>query len=240
MDMRDAGRGDTSGGSMDGHDFVPAPTRSAAAAAARLGPGSVTEDDVRRAVSAFTRQDTGDAGEQSSVGSAVALAVSTRAGVPGIWLTRRSLTLRKHPGQFALPGGRMDPGEDAPTAARRELAEELGVALPDGAVLGLLDDYTTRSGYTMTPVVLWAGADRGTTANPGEVAEVFFVPFDELDVEPLFDRIPQSQRPVIKLPWRGGYLHAPTAAVIYQFREVVLHGEHTRVADFEQPVFAWR
>ncbi|WP_200171769.1 NUDIX hydrolase [Tomitella cavernea] len=230
---------------MDGHDFIPASPRPAAGAGndgagVQFGPGSVTEDDVRRAVSAFARQEARRPGEQSSVGSAVALAVSTRDGVPGIWLTRRSPALRKHPGQFALPGGRMDPGEDAPTAARRELTEELGVALPDCAVLGLLDDYPTRSGYTMTPVVLWAGADRVTTANPGEVAEVFFVPFDELDVEPLFDRIPESQRPVIKLPWRGGYLHAPTAAVIYQFREVVLHGEHTRVADFEQPVFAWR
>ncbi|WP_372497945.1 NUDIX hydrolase [Tomitella fengzijianii] len=210
-----------------------------AGAAARFGPGSVTEDDVRCAVAAFTRQEGGGAGGHA-VGSAVALAVSTRGGVPGIWLTRRSLTLRKHPGQFALPGGRMDPGEDGPTAARRELAEELGVELADDAVLGMLDDYTTRSGFTMTPVVLWAGEDRVTCPSPDEVADVFFVPFDELDIEPLFDRIPESDRPVIKLPWRGGHLHAPTAAVIYQFREVVLHGEHTRVANFEQPVFAWR
>lgn len=134
----------------------------------------------------------------------------------------------------------MDPGETESAAARRELREELDVGVGEQDVLGLLDDYTTRSGYTMTPVVLWAGVDREVRANPAEVAEVFFVPFRELDVQPRFDTIEQSDRPVIKLPWRGGFLHAPTAAVVYQLREVILHGEHTRVAEFEQPVFAWR
>lgn len=191
----------------------------------------------------FQRRGVGDAAapaEGRPVRSAVAIAVTMRGDEPGIWLTRRSFALRSHPGQFALPGGRVDPGEDECAAARRELEEELGVVVGEREVLGVLDDYTTRSGYTMTPVVLWAGADRPVTPNPGEVAEVFFVPFEEVDVEPLFDRIPQSDRPVVKLPWRGGHLHAPTAAVIYQFREVVLHGKHTRVADLEQPVFAWR
>ncbi len=205
-------------------------------------PRPVDADALRSALDGFPRIAAGRAQADggAAVGSAVALAVSSRAGVPGIWLTRRSWSLRNHPGQFALPGGRVDPGEDEVTAARRELAEELGVSVEQHDVIGLLDDYVTRSGYSMTPVVLWAGRERRTTPSPAEVADVFFVPFEELDVEPVFDRIPQSERPVIKLPWRGGFLHAPTAAVIYQFREVVLRGEHTRVADFEQPVFAWR
>ncbi len=200
---------------------------------------------VRERLEAFPRIASGPdagpgAGQSPPARSAVALAVSVQSGVPGIWLTRRALTLRTHPGQFALPGGRVDAGEDECAAARRELDEELGVAVPASDVLGVLDDYTTRSGFTMTPVVLWAGEDPHPVPSPAEVAEVFFVPLRELDVQARFDTIEESVRPVIKLPWRGGFLHAPTAAVIYQFREVVLHGEHTRVADFEQPVFAWR
>jgi hypothetical protein len=45
---------------------------------------------------------------------------------------------------------------------------------------------------------------------------------------------------VIQLPLLGSYLHAPTAAIIYQFCQVALHGAGTRVAHFEQPVFAWK
>ena len=173
--------------------------------------------------------------------AAVALTIVESGGHLGIWLTQRALSLRSHPGQFALPGGRIDQGEDAPGAARRELAEELGVELPADSVLGRLDDYVTRSGFVMSPVVLW-GADlqHEVIPSPAEVAEVFFISFNELDVEAEFEYIPESDKPVIMLRWRDGYLHAPTAAVMYQFREVVLRGRSTRVADFEQPVFAWR
>jgi hypothetical protein len=113
--------------------------------------------------------------------------------------------------------------------------------LPPDAVLGALDDYATRSGYVITPVVLWAG-EHGEPLHPNEdeVAEVFDIPFTDLDVEPVFVAIPESDRPVIRLPLRGGWLHAPTAAVLHQFREVVLRGRRTRVAHLEQPVFAWR
>lgn len=196
-----------------------------------------TRAAARRRLAAFETRTS----ESTASAAAVALTVVERGGELGIWLTQRALTLRSHPGQFALPGGRMDAGEDAPTAARRELSEELGVDLPAESVLGRLDDYATRSGFVMSPVVLWAAdAHREVRPSPAEVAEVFFVSFSELDVEPKFERIPESDRPVITLPWRDGLLHAPTAAVIYQFREVVLRGRSTRVADLEQPVFAWR
>ncbi len=172
--------------------------------------------------------------------AAVAVAVTSVEGTRGIWLTKRPSKMRAHPGQFALPGGRVDPGEDVEAAALRELDEEIGVEVDRSEVLGRLDDYPTRSGYLITPIVCWAGADRDTSPNPAEVARLFFVPMDEVAVTPRFISIPESPRPVIQLPIVDSLVHAPTAAVIYQFAEVVLRGRHTRVDQLEQPVFAWR
>jgi 8-oxo-dGTP pyrophosphatase MutT (NUDIX family) len=173
--------------------------------------------------------------------ASVAIAVTTGEGAePGVWLTRRVSNLRAHPGQFALPGGKLDQGEDAVDAALRELHEELGVLAGRSAVLGLLDDYATRSGYVITPVVLWIGRPPPLVPNPAEVAEVYTIPFADLDVTPRYVTIPESDRPVIQLPLLGRFVHAPTAAVLFQFREVAIRHRMTRVAHFEQPVFAWR
>ncbi len=156
-------------------------------------------------------------------------------------ITRRAARLRAHARQWALPGGRIEPGESAPAAALRELAEEIGVVLDPGAVLGRLDDYPTRSGFVITPVVVW-GDGAEPTPNPDEVVSVYRVPLDDLDRPevPILVAIPESERPVIQLPLLGSLIHAPTAAVLYQLREVVLHGRATRVDHFEQPVWAWR
>jgi 8-oxo-dGTP pyrophosphatase MutT (NUDIX family) len=157
-------------------------------------------------------------------------------------LTRRARTLRDHGGQWALPGGRLDPPEDAQAAALRELAEEVGLTLGDDAVLGALDDYPTRSGFVITPVVVWSGTGGALVPNPAEVASVHRVPLGELDKPdvPRLVSIPESDRPVIQLPLLGSMIHAPTAAVVFQAREVVVHGRSTRVDHFEQPVWAWR
>jgi 8-oxo-dGTP pyrophosphatase MutT (NUDIX family) len=155
-------------------------------------------------------------------------------------LTRRAATLRKHAGQWALPGGRAEPGESIGEAGRRELAEEVGLELGEDAVLGLLDDYPTRSGYVITPVVLWAGEVGELTPNPAEVAHVYRIPLADIDREPRFISIPESDAPVIQVPLFDRFVHAPTGAVMYQLREVVLHGRPTRVDHLEQPVFAWR
>lgn len=157
----------------------------------------------------------------------------------GIWLTERTTHLRAHAGQFALPGGRLDEDEDPVGAALRELWEELGVRLRRADVLGRLDDFATRSGYRISPVVVWAGEAPDLTPNPAEVARVHRISLADLDITPRFVSIPQSDRPVIQLPLLGTLVHAPTAAVLHQFREVVLHRRHTRVAHLEQPVFAW-
>jgi 8-oxo-dGTP pyrophosphatase MutT (NUDIX family) len=162
-------------------------------------------------------------------------------GRPCFVLTRRAPRLRAHGGQWALPGGRLDEGESPETAALRELAEEVGLPAAPGDVLGRLDDYPTRSGFVITPVVVWGDAGR-LEPNPHEVAAVYRVPLAELDRPdvPRMRAIPESDRPVISIPLLGTFIHAPTAAVLYQLREVAVWGRHTRVSHYEQPVFAWR
>jgi hypothetical protein len=109
-------------------------------------------------------------------------------------------------------------------------------------LLGFLDDYPTRSGFVITPVVFWADDPGALSPNPAEVARVHLVPLEALDAPdvPRFISIPESDRPVIQVPLLGSLIHAPTAAVIYQMREVVSHGRATRVDHLEQPVWAWR
>jgi len=173
--------------------------------------------------------------------ASVALCIQAAAGGDTLLITRRAQNLRNHAGQWALPGGRRDDGESIEDAALRELREETGVSLEASAVLGMLDDYVTRSGYLMTPVVTWGGtADGELTAAPAEVARIFRVPLADLDVEPEFLHIPQVPGPVIRLPLFDRYVHAPTAAIIYQFCQVALHGNTLRVAQFEAPVHLWR
>jgi 8-oxo-dGTP pyrophosphatase MutT (NUDIX family) len=173
--------------------------------------------------------------------AAVAVVVVEGDDGPGIVLTKRSSRLRAHAGQWALPGGRLDAGETFADAALRELHEELGLMVDAGNVIGLLDDYPTRSGYVITPVVVWSDlAAAQMQPNPDEVASAHVVSGDVLDVEPRFIRIPESDAPVIQLPMLDTLIHAPTAAVVYQFRELALHGRVIRVDDLEQPVFAWR
>jgi 8-oxo-dGTP pyrophosphatase MutT (NUDIX family) len=156
-------------------------------------------------------------------------------------LTLRAAGLRAHRGQWALPGGRCDEGETPVEAALRELHEELGLELKADDVLGLLDDYPTRSGYLITPVVVWAGASAAISPNPNEVASVHRIALENIERPDAFDfiAIPESTRRVIRFHHAGRLIHAPTAALIYQFREV-LAGRDTRVAELEQPVFAWK
>lgn len=157
-------------------------------------------------------------------------------------LTRRSSKLRNHPGQWALPGGRIDPGETPEQTALREMAEEVDLHLEEAAVLGRLDDFVTRSGFVMTPVVIWAGPCRTLEPNPAEVDSIHRIPVTEFlrDDAPRLSRSPASEHPVLRMPVGRTSIAAPTAAVLYQFREVCILDRDTRVAHFDQPQFAWR
>ncbi len=157
-------------------------------------------------------------------------------------LTKRSRGLNNHAGQYALPGGRIDEGESEVQAALREMREEIGLDLPEQSILGRLDDYPTRSGYLIAPWVVWAEPGSPMQANPDEVAAIFHIPLTDLMLpgSPEFVSIPESERPVIRYPLLGKLIHAPTAAVMYQFIEVAIAGRDTRVAHLEQAPFAWR
>ena len=176
--------------------------------------------------------------------AAVAITV-VEADVPGeaaFLLTKRTPRLRSHGGQWALPGGRVDAGETIERTALRELHEELGVLASTDDVLGALDDYPTRSGYLIAPVVIWLPQKVQVTPNPAEVAAAYRIRCAELfrPDSPEILPIPESDRPIIRLPLPVATVNAPTAAVLYQFKEVALAGRDTRVDHFEQPVFAWR
>lgn len=168
--------------------------------------------------------------------------VDGTAGGAALLLTRRGAHLSAHARQWAFPGGRLDPGETPLEAALREMHEEVGLELDESHLLGRLDDYPTRSGYVMSPFVFWITDDHEPVANPAEVASVHRIAFDELrrPDSPRFVEIPESDRPVVQVPVGGDLIHAPTGAIMYQFRAVGLEGVPTRVDELEQPVFAWK
>lgn len=164
------------------------------------------------------------------------------AGGASFVLCRRSAGLNRHASQWALPGGRLDAGETTIDAALRETDEEIGVRLGPDSVLGLLDDYATRSGYVITPVVVWGGAGVEIVPHPDEVLAAYRIGLHQLTRHdsPRFVTIPESDRPVVQVPLGGDLIHAPTGALLVQFRWVALDGRiNERVHDFEQPVFAW-
>ena len=171
--------------------------------------------------------------------AAVAIVIMLDGEVPILPIFQRTQTMSRHAGQMAIPGGRVHDREGVHECALRELAEELGITLSRDDILGDLDDFDTRSGFTITPVVAWSGAGRGALKpSPAEVARIFLVPVPELGEA----AAEAAHRPPdrFSLVLREVEVFAPTAAILYQFSEVAVDGRSTRVADFHQPSWTHR
>lgn len=179
--------------------------------------------------------------DQSSYGEEISACRVDEADAALI-LTRRSPLLKHHAGQWALPGGRLDEGETPEDTALRELREEVGLSLTRDRMLGRLDDFTTRSGFIMTPIVFWGGPEVDLIPDPREVRSVHRIPIREFlrPDAPILEDQPAHPHPILYMPVGNSWIASPTAALLYQFREVAILGNPTRVAHFDQPRFAWR
>jgi 8-oxo-dGTP pyrophosphatase MutT (NUDIX family) len=225
-------------------------------ALASLRADAALRDAVTARLQAFMPQHATEEATHGLRRAAVALAITdaghgaSLSGMPqqddwsteaALILTRRPGGLRRHAGQWALPGGRLDPGETPEAAALRELAEEVGLRLGTDALLGRLDDYVSRSGFVITPWVVWAGPAHEMQADPAEVASIHRIPLSEFlrADAPILEPSAHGPHPVLKMPVGDTWIAAPTAALLYQFRELVVLGRPTRVAHFDQPTFAW-
>jgi 8-oxo-dGTP pyrophosphatase MutT (NUDIX family) len=167
----------------------------------------------------------------------VALLISPLNGVLTYALTRRALTLRRGAGNYALPGGNFEPGEDAIDAAVRESNEELGLTLERSSAIGLLDDFLTLGGHVVTPVVLWSDAPLALNPDPAEVHAAFLEPLSDLDHPdaPLSVVNPDGGAAILRMYAQGAWINPPTAAFLLQFRDVALHGRDRRVHGVGQP-----
>lgn len=193
-------------------------------------------------VESFERQPIAD-GELVRAAVAFVL-VGNDEGEAAFIITQRPFTLRRHAGQWALPGGRADEDETITETALREVEEELGLELDTEGVVGLLDDFQSRSGFIITPVVVLGPERPELHPSPAEVHAAHVVPLAALDTPgvPTIAASKPGERPLIyfPMPLLGTTIWAPTAAMLYQSREVLLHGRSTRVAHFEQPRWAWQ
>ena len=192
-----------------------------------------TRSTIEANLSAFERS----ASPSPQRAAAVAVVLLDNGGAPCVPIFQRPADMRRHASQMALPGGRVHDGESVAECAMRELHEELGLAVEVADELGRLDDFDTRSGFTITPVVYWSDARAADLSpSPTEVAVMFLPTTAEL-LEAASSAGAGAEFSM-RLP--GVEVFAPTAAMLYQFVEVGLRGRKVRVADFYQPPWTHR
>ncbi|MEG3164245.1 CoA pyrophosphatase [Sphingomonas sp. PB2P19] len=180
----------------------------------RLATALARDVDPRRAM---MRGDDVDAEEAALHEAAVLVAITDR-DEPGVILTKRTETLRRHPGQVAFPGGRVDPGEDAVAAALREADEEIALSPGTVIVIGTVDRYRTGTGYHITPVVGVVPPDLTLRPSEAEVASVFEVPLAFL-VDPANHVAASAEwqgrtRHFYEIQWQDRRIWGATAAMI--------------------------
>ncbi|MFG1703144.1 NUDIX hydrolase [Nonomuraea sp. M3C6] len=192
-----------------------------------LSPIDVLREEIIAHLTAFDRREVPPAGGVRRAAVTVCV-LEDAERAPYTVLIKRAARGR-NPGQWALPGGRLDDGEQAVEAALRELAEETGVTGVE--VAGLLDDFVTDSGFVITPVVAFGGSQE-PVADPREVASVHAVPLERF----LAPGVPRWQGKLLQMPLGPSIvIHAPTGAILWQFAEVALRGREQRVFDVVQP-----
>jgi 8-oxo-dGTP pyrophosphatase MutT (NUDIX family) len=206
-----------------------------------------TQASIRANLAAYARRTDAPVGLRAAAVSIV-LAPADDHRRTAFLLTRRTPRLNAHSGQYALPGGKIDPGESPLDTARRELHEELGIDVAPEQVLGRLDNLPTRSGFLVTPFVIWLGAHVEPHPSPHEIAAVFRVPVTDLfagrgrggNREEATGAEDEPGIFSLYIPTLGHDLFAPTAAMLDQFREVALLGRPTAAVRFGEPAFARR
>ncbi|MER9832403.1 CoA pyrophosphatase [Mesorhizobium sp. M0134] len=171
----------------------------------------------------------------------VLVAADDGSGETALFLTLRCAKMRSHAGQYALPGGRGDQGEDAVDTVIRECFEELALSLSADQLLGTLDIYATQSGYAVTPVVFATTNEPDLCLNPKEVDQVFRIKLSDLSGERSAQFFSQGEngRRLIRFSIFDHHIYAPTAAILYQFIEMTA-GRYQRVDDLAAPDFARR
>jgi 8-oxo-dGTP pyrophosphatase MutT (NUDIX family) len=170
--------------------------------------------------------------------AAVAITVLDVSTAPRVLLLKRAAR-GTNAGQWALPGGRLEPGEGPEQAALREAEEEAG--LRGARVAGALDDFVTDSGFVISPVVVLAPEPAALRRNPAEVHSLHPIALERLLEPGVLRWAPVPGGPsLLQLRLRHDMVvHAPTGAILWQFRELLL-GRHTRVAAFAQPEWTRR